>query len=220
MDAIKQYIIALTNLYGQVPASKVTEIYNSQNDTQLSTQDVEAYLEEDMSQAYVYGYQGHFVHETVMEFNMFKKLRKQKRKLPYYVPEKQELLKYADMLYYEKPKAFHQLQRHLEQRYFKKDPGKAEMLTQNIRWECLEGLNKKRFAALMASFEVVPKNQQQTSKIIDMVTELSNNLRRWELNGHTPKELGEMGCAYQPFSSSLLERIKAFLGVNFNEWPG
>jgi len=86
--------------------------------------------------------------------------------------------------------------------------------------KCLEGLNKKRFADLMVSHEVMPENQQQADIIIDLVTELSNNLRRWELNGHTPKELGEMGYAYQLSSSTFLERIKALFRVNFNKWPG
>ncbi len=132
VETMKQYIIALTNLYGQVPVSKVAEIYNSQNEPQVSTEEVEAYLDEDMSRDYVYSYKDHFVHETVMEFNMFKKLRKQKRKLPYYVPEKEELLKYADMLYYEKPKSYHKLQRNLTQHYFKQEPEKAEEIIETI----------------------------------------------------------------------------------------
>ncbi len=115
MDEIKQYIIALTNLYGQVAPGTVAEIYNSQNQESVIIQDIAAYLEEDMSGDYVYSYKDHFVHETVMEFNMFRKLHKQKRKLPYYVPEKEELLQYADMNYYEKPASYHKLQQHLTQ---------------------------------------------------------------------------------------------------------
>ena len=75
----KQYIIALTNLYGQIPASKVAEIYNTQNKTQLSTEDIEAYLDEDLSKDYVYSYKDYFVHETIMEFNLFRKIRKQQK---------------------------------------------------------------------------------------------------------------------------------------------
>ena len=187
---LQKYIIALTNLYGLVPASKVLEIYNSQNETKISIQDIEAYLDEDLSREHVYSQKGHFVHETVMVFKQFRKLRKQKKNRPYYVPDKEELLKYADMDYFEKPASYHKLQRHLEKRYFKKQPEMAEMLTDNIRWECLEGLNQKKFANLMATYEVMPENQQQADILINLVTELSNNLRRWELNGHTQQELG------------------------------
>jgi hypothetical protein len=94
MNLIKQYIIALTNLYGQVPAKKVLEIYNSQNEDQISIDDVEAYLNEDMSKQYVYAYSDHFVHETIMQFNDFKSIKMKKADKPYYIPDKEELLKY------------------------------------------------------------------------------------------------------------------------------
>lgn len=215
MNLLLQYIKAATNLYGIIHKEKLREIYNSQNDVIVSIEEVETYLGEDLSLHHVYSHKHYFVHETVMEFNLIKKLLRQKGKLPYYVPDKEELLKYADMLYYEKPESYRKLQQHLTQHYFKKEPENAEMLIQNIRDECLEGLNEERFANLMANFEVMPKNQKQASKIINMVTELSNNTRRWEHNGHTPQELGEMGLAYKPSSSTLLERIKTFLRVNF-----
>lgn len=85
MDQIKNYIIALTNLYGQVPAGKVVEIYNSQNEGQISISDVKAYYNEDLSKHYVYSYKNHFVHETIMEFNDFKSMRRKKADKPYNV---------------------------------------------------------------------------------------------------------------------------------------
>lgn len=67
VDLIKQYIIALTNLYGQVPAEVLVDIYNNQNEDQISIDDLEVYFDEDMSQHYVYAYKNHFVHETIMQ---------------------------------------------------------------------------------------------------------------------------------------------------------
>jgi hypothetical protein len=49
MEQIKEYIIALTNLYGIVPIDKVAEIYNMQNEDQISFDDVESYYYEDLS---------------------------------------------------------------------------------------------------------------------------------------------------------------------------
>ena len=54
MDLIKHYIIALTNLYGQVPAEVVVDIYNSQNEDQIGIDDVLVYFDEDLSKQYVY----------------------------------------------------------------------------------------------------------------------------------------------------------------------
>ena len=44
MSQLTQYIIALTNLYGMVHKDKVAEIYNSQNEDQISLADIEALL--------------------------------------------------------------------------------------------------------------------------------------------------------------------------------
>ncbi|MEA1974263.1 MAG: hypothetical protein U9N10_01750 [Bacillota bacterium] len=42
-----------------------------------------------MSRDYVYYYKKHFVHETIMMFNEFKKRCRRKKDKPYYVLEKQ-----------------------------------------------------------------------------------------------------------------------------------
>ncbi len=202
MNQPKKYIIALTNLYGQVPSSKVAEIYNSQNDTQLSPQDIAAYLEEDLSQHHVYSYKDHFVHETIMEFNLFRKIRKQQKGKPYYVPDQEELLKYTDMDYYEKPDSYHQLQQHLTQHYFQKEPEKAEMLTERLRDECLEGLDVPRFHDLMVLFGIEDKDQ--LDEIIQLAAELAYNVRKWECNGHTPQELRDMGIPCRAFPKPSL----------------
>lgn len=43
MNQIEKYIVALTNLYGQVPVIKVMEIYNMQNEEQISLEDIVVY---------------------------------------------------------------------------------------------------------------------------------------------------------------------------------
>lgn len=60
------------DLYGQVPSSKVLEIYNGQNEEQISIDDVEVYFDEDLSKNYVYAYKDHFVHETIIVHKDFK----------------------------------------------------------------------------------------------------------------------------------------------------
>lgn len=132
MDLIKQYILALTNLYGQVPAQVVVEIYNSQNEEQIGIDDVEVYFDEDMSKHYVYTYKNHIVHETIMQVNDFKSMRKKKADKPYYIPDREELLKYSDMLYYEKPKQYDDLMKYVKKNFFPNDNEKAEMLCENM----------------------------------------------------------------------------------------
>ena len=191
MDLIKKYIIALTNLYGQVPADVVVDIYNEQNEDQLSIADVEVYFYEDLSRQHVYAYKEHFVHETIMEFDEFHSMRKKKADKPYYVPDKEELLKYLDTAFYETPKQYVVLEQYIKKEFFSKEPELAEMLCQNIRWECVEGSEIHLIFDLFNLFEVNFKDEKQVNEVLGLVMELSNNVRLWENNGHTPHEIFE-----------------------------
>ena len=91
MDQIKKYIIELTNLYGIVTIDKVVEIYNMQNEEQISFSDVEAHYYVDLSKYYVYAHKNHF-YETIMEFNDFKPMLEKKRISRIMCPNQEELL--------------------------------------------------------------------------------------------------------------------------------
>lgn len=205
MDLIKLYILALTNLYGQVPAKVVVDIYNNQNEDQIGIDDLEMYFDEDLSKHYVHACKDHFVHETIMENNDFKSMRKKKADKPYYVPDKEELLKYADMIYYEKPKQYHDLIKYGQNNLFNGDYEKAELLCQNIRWECVDGIDVQRVFDIFNTFEVNFKDEKQVNEVIQLIIDLSNNVRLWENNGHTPNEIFEKfeKLNLQPFPDKL-----------------
>ena len=191
MDLIKQYILALTNLYGQVSVDLVTEIYNDQNEEQLSVDDVEVYFDEDMSKDYVYAYKDHFIHETIMQFKDFKSMRKKKADKPYYIPDKEALLKNSDMLYYEKPRQYDELMKYVKKNFFPNDHEKAEMLCENMMWKCRDDFRPAEAFDLFNTFEVNFKDEKQVNEVLQLIMELSNNVRIWENNGFTPEEIFE-----------------------------
>ncbi|MEA1975744.1 MAG: hypothetical protein U9N10_09450 [Bacillota bacterium] len=192
MDLIKKYIKSLTNLYGQVSVKKVIAIYNEQNDDQITVDNLQNYFDADMSRDYVYYYKKHFVHETIMMFNEFRKRRRRKKDKPYYVPEKRELLKYSDIHYYEKSKVYHELYNYFLKHFYPDDEENAEMLCQNIVSECREGLEFENIIAHFNLIEITFKNKEELNKILALTVELSNNLRIWENNGFTPNEMDKL----------------------------
>ena len=191
VELIKQYIIALTNLYGQVPVELVVDIYNSQNEVQIGIDDVEVYYDEDLSKQYVYAYKDHFVHETIMQFNDFKSMQKKKADKPYYIPDKEELLKYSDMLYYDKTKQYDNLMKYVKKNFFPNDHEKTEMLCENMMWKCRDDFRPGEAFDLFNTFEVYFKDEKQVNEVMQLVIDLSNNVRLWENNGHTPNEIFE-----------------------------
>lgn len=223
MDLIVKYIVALTNLYGLVSVQVVTDIYNDQNEEWLTEDDVAVYLSEDLSKHYVYSYKGHFVHETIMEFNDFKSMKKKKADKPYYIPDKEELLKYSNMSYYELPKQYDDLLDYVKKNFFPKDDKKAEMLCENIRSECIDDFNLSQVFHYFNLFEVNFKDENQASEVMDLVMNLSNSVRLWENNGYTPNELFEKlekpnlkPLPNKPFDSNVID-IKSRLKIGRND---
>ncbi len=190
-NLVLDYIRATTNLYGIAPFEKIMEIYNQQNDDQICIEDLDAYIEQDLSEYYVYVYYENFVHETILEFDEFDLVQAKKGNKPYYVPEKGELLKYADMNYYETPKQYRELFRYIRKNFFPSDDEKAEMLCENIRWECTDGPDIQVIFGHFNTAGVDFKNEKQVNEVLQLVMDLANNVRLWENNGHTPHEIFE-----------------------------
>ncbi len=209
-NLILDYIRATTNLYGIVPLEKVVEIYNQQNDDQIGTEDVEPYLDKNLRKNYVYAHDDHFVHETIAVFDEFDLVLTKKGEKPYYVPGKEELLKYADVNYYEKPKQYYDLDWYVKKNLFPNNKEKAEMLCWNIRWACVvDGSNIQGIIDHFNTAGVNFKNENQVNEVLPLVMDLANNVRLWENNGHTPSEI------FEKFEKPNLRPLPAgrFLGM-------
>jgi len=192
MKMIKEYILALTNLYGQVSPEKVVEIYNSQNDEKITVEEVSPYLNEDLSSSFIYTYENHFVHETVVTFDEFELLKLKKQNKPYYVPEKEELLKYSDMDYYEKPEEYHILLSYIKKNLLPDNHEKAEFLCEDLIIDCIVNFKVQDIGETLTRANVQIKDMRQFKEVFRLIMTLSNNVRIWENNGYTPNEIFEM----------------------------
>ena len=191
MKKIKKYIIALTNLYGQVPADKVVEIYNMQNEDQINSADIEYYFTVDLSRDFIYFHKGHFVHEAILEFDEFELMLKKKADKPYYIPEKDELLKYIDEGYFENSRHYRALVKYIAKHFFKGDEIKAELLCEDIRGLCQVGIDMQTILDMFNDRGISFNDIDQVNEVLRLVMDLSNNIRIWENNGHTPNEIFE-----------------------------
>jgi preprotein translocase subunit SecA len=193
MNLFESYIVALANLYGIVPAEILKDIYNSQNDEQISIEEVNDILDnfpENLAEAFVYSYRGHFVHDAVVEFDEFDSLMSKKAGKPYYIPEKEELLKYTDDFYYEVTEEFDDLLDYVSDNLIK-DRDRAQELVEEIQGSCQIGSSMKYVMDNFDHFKVDFKSIEQLNEVMKLVMELSNNTRIWENNGHTPMEIFE-----------------------------
>jgi preprotein translocase subunit SecA len=194
MSQLTQYIIALSNLYGMVHKDKVVEIYNSQNEDQVSLIDVEEFISrspKELEDAFIESYKDHFVHEVIMDNDEFDLMLRKKRDKPYYVPKKNELLKYVDEGYFEKSKQYNTLLKYVKKNFFKDDEEKAKWLCEDIHGTCQFGADMQTIFDAFNDRGISFNDMDQANEVMQLVMELSNNIRIWENNGHTPQEIFE-----------------------------
>lgn len=191
MNLTNDYIISLSSLYGFVHQEKVVEIYNMQNENKitLSTIDLIMENEADMLEShFVYVEGNYFIYETIIVFDEFDLYKTKKMGKPYYIPEKNELLKYTDQFYFEKTKEYRILMDYIMRELVEGDKDRAEDLSEDIQGSCqietapaviLKNINR----------HIEFKDEKQIHKLIGLITNLSNNTRIWSNNGYTPAEL-------------------------------
>ncbi|WP_228588424.1 SEC-C metal-binding domain-containing protein [Alkalibacterium sp.] len=196
MNLLSQYITALTHLYGAVPKKVVADIYNDQNDEQLTLEDVETCFAENqraIEKAFVYSEGDYFAHETVLSFDGLDAMLQHQADKPRYVPNKEELLKYLDDFYFEQNSAYTTLYDYVLENLVDSDEERAE----DVCWD-VQGMigAQASFRQLMNIFDdrgIHFKGRKQREIVSRMVKALQNNVRLWHNNGHTDKELIELG---------------------------
>lgn len=195
-NLLEQYIVALTNLYGRVTKEKVAEIYNLQNEDQVSIDEVAAYLENppaSFEANFVMVGWDEFVSDDLTMFDgIYEELVKAQAGKPFYVPEQEELLKYVDTNYVDYPKEYDELCAYLDKNIYPNDPNKTERIAENIQLilEMGDGINLAMQEITLDGY--VFKSKKEMTDIADLLRRLNNHTRMRENNRLTPSELGDM----------------------------
>ncbi|MDW0116100.1 SEC-C metal-binding domain-containing protein [Sporosarcina thermotolerans] len=193
-DLILDYIVACTNLYGVVPQEKVREIYNGQNESVISSEMMKAMVTdlttiELLKNRHVHVEGLNFYHEA-MDYVDEAPLSGEIKGKPFYVPEKDKLLKYVKDAYFEQTPQ----QLGLGQ-LMMKDGFPARKINSEI--ENLVGELSVTFSNVLSVFQAFAsrlglKDMAQINSYLHCVTEIANTTRLWENRGHTPNELFQL----------------------------
>jgi preprotein translocase subunit SecA len=195
MAQLTKYIIALTNLYGFVHKDKVVEIYNRQNNEKIINEDIETFFQnpsQTLEDNFIETYEDFFVEESIIENDRIDELMTKKANKPYYIPEQEELLKYADEFYFEKSPAYNKLYDYIKKNFNAGDDYKTKILTEDLQVICQFAFDMKLISECFNCRNIVFDSQNQIKEVLQLVMDLSNNVRLWENNGHTPAEMHEL----------------------------
>lgn len=195
MKLLEKYLAALVNLYGIVHYEKILEIYNSQNSEKLEADEIKniipkpgEYLDVGV---YVYGYGDYFVIEAIALFDDIEEIMAQSEGKPFFIPEKDELLKFADSFYNGPNPHFDALI----------DFSRRELFPNNLMLAESLAIEAAALFRADASIDIVlelylkeglaMKDEGKMGMLLSLMVNLKNNSRIWANRGYTPEELSQ-----------------------------
>jgi len=207
-NLIVQYAIACTNLYGLIEYPKFLEIYNFQNEPAVSSSELQALLADthsakQLAKESVFTHKRALIHEAIEYVENYSAFLEGTIGKPFYVPTKEELLRYADDLYYEKTSHQEKLGNMLAKDFY---GGSTLMIKDEIDELVgqLQGVHVN-FQGVVRNFlgRFECRDMKQMNEYMHAITMIANSTRIWENRGHTPHELAQMGkCHLIPLPST------------------
>lgn len=192
---VYDYLLALTNLYGMFTQDKLLEIINEQNaSTPLHEEELNDCLERllQREQKFV-RHDGYLADTSLVHFaeaGEFEALLKQAEGKPYFVPEKKELLKYADDGYFEMTPQLTTLKSYvLNHLCREKEP--VDDLIDDIQLACSMEAPMQKIVGEFERRDITFDSMDQVQRITVLIADVMNHTRMWSRRGHTPAELGE-----------------------------
>lgn len=195
-DLIIQYAVACSNLYGIIEFPEFLKIYNAQNEPSLSSKQLWALFtnpqyEKELDKNNVYVQNHAIIHEAIELVEDYATFIAKVIGKPFYVPSKEELLRYTDELYYEKTSQQEKLAKMLAKDFF---GGSILMIKEEIdeivgQLQIVEGNVNEILREFLGRFEF--NDLQQANNYIQVITNVANTTRIWENRGHTPNELSK-----------------------------
>ena len=119
--------------------------------------------------------------------NDYEKEKGYKKGKSYYIPEKEELLRYADYTYFDRTNEYKDLLKFLTK--VLSDKSKVEELANEIRIFCksVDGINN--LSVVFEKYNLLLKDSRDANELMELIVNVADNTRLWGNNGYTPNEM-------------------------------
>lgn len=203
------YGTAMTNIYGIVPVEQVVKVFNEQNEVPTTKEELLKAFElvKNVKGTFYELVENSFVHEAVIEEDGIKILLEKQGKKPYYVPEKEVLLCYADETFFERSKQYEELRYVLETKVTK-DAALATQIAAEIQYMYSFGEELAEGLVAIENHDI-EMEEEVLQVVVDCLVDLYNNTRFWENRGFTPKEMSEMDAVNKALGTNTAEETQA-----------
>ncbi len=193
--SIITYCRALTELWGIVPYEKIIEIYNSQNNGNITQSDLDFAIE-----CSKYAIDCYYIpqdnYKRIVSESLFvndgdvEKLVSAQQNKPYYIPDKKQLIHYSDDMYFDKTPFCHDMSVFLCE-YANLEKNIADELTDEVALMARMNCNYQDIIYYLEQYHIV-FDQSDINKFFRIYMGIYNNSRIWENRGYTPLELNAL----------------------------
>ncbi len=191
---IYSYILALANLYGIYKPQLLLEIFNAQNSEKLDDMELMQIYWCFCQRQQIFFMHGAYIASDYFQDtdtdDEFKELDSKYEKVSHYIPEKEELLKYKDDMYYEATAQLTALRKHILHNICN-DEELVDELVDDIQLQCSLSWSFS-MQDIFFEFErrnIQFKNKKTIDELLPYITDVINNTRLWVNGGHTPAEM-------------------------------
>lgn len=190
-DLLFRYAAAAANLYGVISQNDFVDLFNRQNAQKTSIDEIFPVLIRYVaveSGSFCF-WDGYLVNDEFEEneFRDVPDLLAEIGNKPRYIPDKKELLRYADPDYFEKTPHTAKLERFLIQS-LGQSAGAAEEIVAEIHFAIAVEAGVQAIFDILDEYSVALHDKQLTA-LLPLITNMTNSTRLWANNGHTPEEI-------------------------------
>jgi len=190
-DLLNEYAVAAVNLYGVISLDDFLELFNSQNERKTDIFEMNEILQKHVYMENGYSiYNGYIVNDSFKD-NHYRDVIGVINAVgtkPRYIPRKEQLLRFSDKDYIEEIPQLNRLRSYINAN-LNIDVSTAEDIIDEYYFLSRSEAELQHYVNIFVQ-NGVSLEIPQIDAIIELVTDLYNNSRRWSNNGHTLTELG------------------------------
>ena len=192
-DLLDSYAMAAVHLYGAISQPDFADIFNRQNSQPTSVEELFPALLRHVAAGAPYCFWEENIVCGEFEENDFEDVRDLLRQCggkPRYIPEKDELLRYADWDYYERTPQMDALTAFLmnEGHQSRRD---AEEIAGEIQYACVVEAGMEQIFDILSDYGA-ELDDSAVEAFVKVMMSVKNNTRLWANKGHTPNELAAL----------------------------
>lgn len=186
-NQILQYCNGAVHLYGVIPVKELLNIYNKQNGSTITFEELEQVIIKNIDPLYKIT-AGVLIHPELDRDKLWKQLMQAQENKSLYLPTKEELLAYQNNEAIKNAKVYLQLKAHLAKN-MEIEEAQAEELSDKVLFLCQLGVTLPELLEMVAELGITLKSLDLAQEVVEDMINLYNATRKWDQCGHTLDEI-------------------------------